>query len=316
MSSYHADMSAGESDVEIAAARLDVLALRLLAGIAQTSSLGEASRRLGLAQPNASRMLTRLERDLGLRLVERGPRGSTLTADGRLVVEWSAPAFAALDRLVVGTQALQADAATQLSVGASLTIGEHLAPNWLSAFRTQHPQVQVRLQVMNSADVVAALTEARLDLGFIETPDVPPGLQSCIVARDELVLVTHPGHPWARRSRSVPLHEVAATPLVVREPGSGTRRTVDELFSGAGATSARPVMELSSTEAIIGSVVAGAGPAIVSTLAVEGARRAGRLVIVPIEGVKLDRSLRAVWRPGRRLTGPAGDFVLQARSPS
>ncbi len=75
---------------------------------------------------------------------------------------------------------------------------------------------------------------------------------------------------------------------------------------------AEPVMELSSTGAIVHSVVAGAGPAIVSSLAAESATRGGLLAVVSIEGVRLRRDLRAIWR-GTRLEGPAGDFVRHAQ---
>ncbi|WP_226344477.1 LysR family transcriptional regulator [Agilicoccus flavus] len=291
--------------------RLDLLPLSLLVAISTTGSLGAAARSLGLAQPNASRLLRRLEADLHLRLVDRSPRGSTLTADGRLVADWAEPVLEAASRLLAGARSLRVDADSTLSIGASLTVGEHLAPGWLRTFRDLRPHVSVRLSVMNSADVVEALERGRLDLGFIESPGRLARLHGTVVARDELVVVVAPHHPWARRRRPLPLAELAGTPLIVREPGSGTRRTVDDLLGAFDR--AQPVMELSSTGAIVASVVAGSGPAVLSSLAVEGARRAGTLVVVPVEDASFARSLRAVWRPTPRLLGPAGDFVLHAR---
>ena len=289
---------------------VDLVALQLLVAVAETGSVGQAARRLSMAQPNASRALTRLESHLHLHLLQRGPRGSTLTEHGRLVAEWATPVLASVDHLNAGVESLRADAAATLTVGASLTVGEHLAPMWLGSFRVAHPHVAVKLVVMNSADVIGAVTRGRLDVGFIETPDVPAHLSSTVVARDELLLVVDPDHRWSRRRRPVGLEELAATPLVVREPGSGTRRTVGELL--AGRPTAAPVMELSSTGAIVHSVAAGAGPAVVSSLAVDAARRAGLVSVVPLEGVRLRRDLRAIWR-GARLEGPAGDFVRHAQ---
>lgn len=297
---------------EAAPARRDVdlVALQLLVGVAETGSVGSAARRLSMAQPNASRALTRLEAHLHLPLLHRGPRGSTLTEEGRLVAEWAGPVLASIDHLHAGVASLRADAAATLAVGASLTVGEHLAPIWLGSFHVAHPHVAVKLHVMNSADVIDQVRRGRLDVGFIETPDDPASLRSTVVDRDELLLVVDPAHRWGRRRRAIPLEELAATPLVVREPGSGTRRTVEELL--AGHATADPVMELSSTGAIVHSVVAGAGPAIVSSLAAESATRGGLVAVVPIEGVRLRRDLRAIWR-GIRLEGPAGDFVRHAQ---
>lgn len=310
MTSYASDMTPDAGEAAPARRDIDLVALQLLVGVAETGSVGHAARRLSMAQPNASRALTKLESHLHLHLLQRGPRGSTLTEQGRLVAEWAAPILASLDHLHAGVASLRADAAATLAVGASLTVGEHLAPIWLGSFRVAHPNVAVKLHVMNSAEVIDQVTRARLDVGFIETPDVPGHLRSAVVARDELQLVVDPGHRWARRRRAIPLAELAATPLVVREPGSGTRRTVEELL--AGLDTAEPVMELSSTGAIVHSVVAGAGPAIVSSLAAESATRGGLLAVVSIEGVRLRRDLRAIWR-GTRLEGPAGDFVRHAQ---
>lgn len=290
---------------------VDVAGLALLRAIGELGSLGAAAGRLQLAQPNASRLLARLEADLRLRLVDRSPRGSRLTPEGQLVAEWAEPVLTGLDRVVNGAASLRQDVDSHLSVGASLTVGEHLAPRWLAAFRALHPHVQVRLQVMNSADVIEAVEGGHLDLGFIESPDLPRGLHATLVERDELVLVVAPNHPWARRRRPITLDELAATPLVVREPGSGTRRTVDALL--AGRETAPPVMELSSTGAIVQCVAAGTGPAVVSTLAIEPVVRDGLVVVVPLDGVVLGRNLRAIWRSPRRLDGPAGDFVVHVK---
>ncbi|WP_313021447.1 LysR family transcriptional regulator [Mobilicoccus sp.] len=286
----------------------DVEGLTLLSVVARTGSLGAAARTMGLAQPNASRMLARLERDLGLSLVDRSPSGSRLTPHGRLVVDWAEPVLTALDRLAAGAESLREDRASHLVVGASLTVGEHLVPRWLTRFRSEHPEVQVRIRVMNSADVVAAVESRTIDVGFVESPTVPSSLQSLVVGHDELVVVVAPDHPWTHRTQ-VSVDDLAATPLVVREPGSGTRDTVDELLAGREA--ATPVMELSSITAIVSSVAAGIGPAVVSAHAVTDAVRDHRVRIVPLAGQPLRRDLRAVWRPSRRL-GVSWDFVLTA----
>ncbi len=310
MTTYHRDMTADAGPGPARRADLDLVALRLLAGVAQTGSVGGAARLLGMAQPNASRTLARFEAHLRLPLLERSPRGSRLTEHGRLVAEWGAAVLADVDHLLAGIESLRADAAATLRVGASLTVGEHLAPLWLGRFRVGHPDVRVTLHVANSADVIAAVRDGGLDVGFIETPDVPGDLASLVVARDDLVLVVAPEHRWARRRRPIALTELAATPLVAREPGSGTRRAVEELL--ADLPRAAPLMELSSTGAILAAVAAGTGAAVVSSLAADAPHRAGRVAVVPLDGPSLRRDLRAIWR-GPRLQGPAGDFVHQAR---
>jgi DNA-binding transcriptional LysR family regulator len=100
---------------------------------------------------------------------------------------------------------------------------------------------------------------------------------------------------------------------VSREAASGTRRFFEEaLRAQAGLERVPPAAELSSTTAIKAAVAAGAGPAVLSSLAVAAELSAGTLRAVPVTGVDLTRTLRAVWTAGRRLTGPALDLCTIA----
>ena len=113
----------------------------------------------------------------------------------------------------------------------------------------------------------------------------------------------------------MPATELAQTALVSREAGSGTRLFLEEaLRLQAGLGQVPPAAELSSTTAIKAAVAAGAGPAVLSSLAVAGELATGTLSAVPITGVDLGRTLMAVWAKGRRLAGPARDlYTIAAR---
>jgi DNA-binding transcriptional LysR family regulator len=101
---------------------------------------------------------------------------------------------------------------------------------------------------------------------------------------------------------------------VSREAGSGTRRYLEEALRQAGLEPAPPAAELSSTTAIKAAVAAGAGPAVLSSLAVAPDLSAGTLRAVRVTGVDLGRRLQAVWAEGRRLAGPARDlYAIAAR---
>ena len=151
------------------------------------------------------------------------------------------------------------------------------------------------------------LTEQQCDIGFVESPTVPHGLHSLTVARDRLVLVVAASHPWARRRLPLTIAELAATPLVVREPGSGTRTTLD--LALADYERPAPLLELGSAAAIRTSVLDAVGPAVTSSLAVDKQLRSGELRAVDVDGLDLARVLRAVWRPPRQLDGPAAELI-------
>ena len=123
--------------------------------------------------------------------------------------------------------------------------------------RARDPQTAVALTAGNSAEVAAAVLDGQADLGFVEGPDQPPGLASQQVSADRLTVVVAPGHRWDRRRSGITAAELAATPLVAREPGSGTRRYFEQALSARGARDrVPPVAELSSTTAIKSAVAA------------------------------------------------------------
>ncbi|MEU9190711.1 LysR family transcriptional regulator [Streptomyces sp. NPDC048484] len=285
-------------------------ALELLLAVARLGSLGRAARELGITQPAASSRIRSMERQLGVALVDRSPRGSRLTDAGALVTDWARRVVEAAEVFDAGAQALRDRRDSRLRVAASMTIAEYLLPGWLIALRGQRPDTAVSLLAGNSTVVAERVLAGEADLGFVEGVSVAAGLDSVVIARDRLIVVTAPGHAWARRRRALDAGELAATPLILREEGSGTRQVLDAALGGL----ARPLIELSSTTAVKASVASGAGPAVLSELALGEELSARRLVAIPVEGVGLSRELRAVWPAGHRPAGPARDLLALTRS--
>ncbi len=290
----------------------DLDSLRLLVLVDELGSIGQAATRLGIAQPSASKRLSTVERRLGLVLVDRTRRGSALTPDGRVIAGWAHRVLSELDGLLDGAEALRTQHEAQLRVAASMTLAEHLVPGWIGELKRGNPGLYLGLEVTNSDQAAELARDGKVDLGFVESPGALPGLSSKRVATDHLVLVVAGSHPWARRRRPLTAAELAITPLVVREPGSGTRETVDTALRKAGTGPAKPLLELGSASAVRNAVIAGAGPAVISELDVARDVADHRLVPVAVEGVDFGRQLRAVWPAGRRLAGPAAALLALA----
>lgn len=285
----------------------DLSALELLVAVADHGSLSAGARAAGMAQPNASRSISRLERHLGVSLLHRSTHGSTLTDSGLLVVEWSRRVIDAAHELVDGATSLSSGKTETLVVAASQTVAEHLLPAWLGSLRAMHEDLRVEVHVHNTHDVLEELQEGRCDLGFIEGPRPPRGVNHVVVAHDELILVVPRDHPWGRRRHPVTADELRHTPLVTREAGSGTRVALEDALGGP----AQPALELASNAAVRVSVAAGTAPAVLSRLAVTEALAARTLREVPTT-LGLRRDLRAVWSGPRRLRGVAADLVAIA----
>ncbi|MEU3094311.1 LysR family transcriptional regulator [Streptomyces sp. NPDC006967] len=287
----------------------DLGALQLLLAVARLGSLGGAARELGITQPAASSRVRSMERQLGVALVDRSPRGSRLTDAGALVTDWARRIVEAAEAFDAGAQALKDRRDSRLRVAASMTIAEYLLPGWLLALRAERPDTAVSLLAGNSAAVAERLVSGEADVGFVEGLTVPAGLDSAVIAHDRLIVVTAPSHVWARRRRPLAARELAATPLILREEGSGTRQVLDAALGGLS----RPLIELSSTTAVKAAVVGGAGPAVLSELVVGEELALRRLVRIPVDGVALARDLRAVWRTGHLPAGPARDLLSLTR---
>ncbi|MEV5000896.1 LysR family transcriptional regulator [Nocardioides sp. LML1-1-1.1] len=295
----------------------ELRALELLVTVARTGSLGAAAAELGITQQAASSRVRTMEALVGEPLVARSKRGSELTPTGELVVQWAGRVLDAAQELDAGITAVRADRRGHLDIAASLTIAEHLLPGWLVGLRAQQVQrgqqpTEITMTATNTRRVTELVLAGEVVLGFVEGPDAPRGLRHRLVGTDELLVVVGPAHPWAQRSRRrVTAATLAATPLVVREAGSGTRTVLERAL--ADLPMAAPALELSSTAAVRAAVAAGAGPAAVGAHAVRDDLTTGRLVRITVTGLDLTRRLHAVWKGAAQPPeGPARELVAWA----
>ena len=294
--------------------------LRLLVGIARHASIGGSARAAGISQQAASERLRAMEAQTGLTLVQRGARGSILTPAGVVVAEWAARLLEVADEIGTAIEGLRGERGRELSVWASMTVAESLIPRWLVLLRRRQTgegvrPVAVSLTASNSRHVVEAVREGTAQLGFVEGVEVPKGVRSMSIARDELVLVALAGEPLTRRRTPLTPSEVAQLPLTSRERGSGTREVVERALGEYGLSMGDSVVELTTATAVRAAVLAGSSPAFVSRRVVARELDSGDLRVVPTQGLDLARVFRAVWVGTRTPpAGPARELVAIART--
>ncbi|MER5393594.1 LysR family transcriptional regulator [Saccharopolyspora oryzae] len=286
----------------------EIGALEVLLSVARLGSLNRAAKEHGISQPAVSSRIRYMERLVGVPLLERSTAGSRLTPAGALVADWARDVVESATVLDAGISALRGKRAHELGVAASMTAAEYLVPGWLVVLHERVPELKVSLRLANSAEVARLVLGGEMEVGFVEGPSVPEGLDSQDVAADRLEVVVAPSHPWSRRRTPVPAAELVATPLIQREPGSGTRYTLERVVADFGPL-APPLLEASSTTAVRSAAAAGVAPAVISSLAVAGDLVERRLVAVPVEGIDMRRVIRAVWRSGHQLLGPVRDLI-------
>ncbi len=290
----------------------ELAALDLLRSVVELGSVSRAAEAHQIAQPSASSRIRTLERQLGVRVLDRSPTGSRPTPDGQLIADWASDVLRSAERLASGVASLKAEQSGLLRIAASYTIAEYVLPPWLDEFLTSRPDDSVTLDVTNSRAVIERLESGSVDLGFIESPSVPSTFEHHVVGSDQLIPVVSTRHPWAT-GHAVPLDEFASTPLVLRERGSGTREALETELASLGYEAPRSALDLGSISAVRIAVINGSSPTVISRLAVADDLAQHRLVEVAVPGLVIERRLRAIW-PARSELSRLASALLESLS--
>jgi DNA-binding transcriptional LysR family regulator len=287
---------------------LSLRQLEVFLAVVRAGSFRRAAEALHLSQPALSQHVGELERELGVRLLDRAGRAVTLTEAGRVLEEHAHRLFATLTsvREVLGELAgLQRGA---LVIGASTTPGIYVLPRVIAAYRARYPGIELTLRIANSRVIEERVRANELDLGVVGGHGSGPGEASLASGlEDELVLVVPPAHRWATR-REIRPDELVTAPLLTREEGSATRQVTEAALQEAGIRF-RTAMELGHTEAIKQGVMAGLGVAFVSVHAVRGELRTGQLHAVRLRGLRIRRPFHVLRHDSRTLGRSAREFI-------
>ena len=262
-----------------------------------------AAGRLARSQSAASMALAELEVRLGQPLFDRPGKRLVLNANGARLLP---RAIALLDHAAEIERAFADELAAPLHLAASLTIGNHLLPPIIARWRAEHSAAYVQLRIGNTRDAAEAVLHFDVDAGFVEGSVQHEALRLQTWRRDHMVVCVSPNHPLAGRRASV--EAMAAADWIVREPGSGTRETVDQfLLKEIGWP--RPAMELGSSEAVRLAVMAGAGISCLSRHTVADALAAGTLMELNCAIKPPVRDLSIVTHRDRRLSPGVQRFL-------
>lgn len=264
--------------------------LEVFAEVLKSGSTTQASVMLALSQSAVSAALTDLEGQLGVQLFDRVGKRLVVNEHGRLLYP---RALALLEQTIEIEQLFREDNGA-IRVYASSTIGNYILPAMIARYRQDFPDLPLELSVGNSQDVINAVLDFRVDIGLIEGPCHSTEIISEPWLEDELVVFAAPSSPLTKGS--VTLEQLAASPWILRERGSGTRELVDYLLL-SHLPRFQMAMELGNSEAIKHAVRHGLGISCLSRRVIAEQLQAGTLSEVP---VPLPRLVRTLWRVHHR----------------
>jgi len=281
--------------------------LAIFHAVALAGGVSAGATRLHISQSAVSKQLSDFEQHLGTTLFERLPRGVRLTEAGKLLLGYANRIFALEKEAAQALGDLHALRRGRVAIGASRTIGGYLLPTVLAQFNRLHPEIELTLEVANTSAIQSMLIEGAIDVGFTEGFARAEALNFSVFTEDELVLIAAPRDPLLNQL-PLPLSAIGDLPLLMREPGSGTRAVAEQALAALGITP-HVVMTLASTEAIKRTVAAGMGYAFVSELAIDTELAAGLLQVLPVSGLTLRRPLHQLLLKGSWISPPVGAFL-------
>lgn len=290
---------------------LDLRKLEVFYWVAALGSFSSAAHHLALTQPTVSAHIRELEEQLGSKVLNRVGGEVTPTALGQVLFD-RAKALWALKREALGAlDRFQGRIQGELLIGGSNIPGEYILPQKLGAFIKRYPQVKPVLRIGDSAEIVEAVLEGEVEVGFVGFKGKDRRLLFRRMWKDQMVVAVPKGHPWARR-KAVDLQELPKEGFISRERGSGTLRSLVSLLNRKGKNAERllhVVMELGSTEAIKEALIAGLGISILSRTSIQREIQDGLLAEVSLRGLRLERDFYQVFHRRRTLSPVSQAFI-------
>ena len=290
---------------------MDLSQLEIFLSIAQEKSFSRAAEKMLRTQPAISIAIKRLEEELGETLFDRSSKSGTLTEAGQTLYSYAQRMINLRDEAVRAIGELKGMYRGRLSIGANESTSLYLLPPLLLRYRERHPHIRIEVYRNVSERIPSEVLERNLDFGFLSYDPLHPQLESFEVYKDELVLVVPPKHPLAR-AKQVTVRDLGRESFIAHNVKTPARDKIFELFA-QNRTPLNISMELATLEPIKEFVMRGAGIAILPRLCLREELKAGRLIEVPVKGLKIEKPLRVICRRESLLSTAAKSFLEMIR---
>jgi DNA-binding transcriptional LysR family regulator len=274
----------------------DLVKLKAFVHAAEALSFSNAADHMHLSQPTISHHIKTLERGLGVELFVRSGSGLKLTEAGHLLLPRAHEIIHQTIEIQEVLASLQQEITGDLRLACSTAAGKYILPLLAARFRRRYPGVRVSILACTPEHVVPRLLKGEANLGVVSSRDIcRNGLECQSFFKDSISLIVAHGHPWALQGCIEP-GDLLEEPMILREPGSGTRRLMLAELAKHDITldDLNVFLELGNAEAIVRTVAAGFGVSFVSTLATACAIERGHVVEVAVAGLELQRKIYMV----------------------
>jgi DNA-binding transcriptional LysR family regulator len=278
---------------------MDLRQLEILQAIAETGSFTACGRKLHVSQSAISRQILLLEDELGEPLFLRVGRKVKMTPAAESLVQLGQRVFQDIRDTVGAITDRTRSLGGTLKLSGGMTVCLYVFPPLLKHLKRVHPKLDVRLTVATAGQSVEQIRSGRVDAGLLTLPVEESDLVTVPVLREELLVVTMPTHPLARRRKIMPA-DLSGQPFVLFEIGSATRRVIDTFFI-TEKVEPTIVMDTENVEIIKAMVKTGMGISIVPYQSIAREVRAGQFFCARIDGHELVRETGWVYARTNRV---------------
>ena len=285
--------------------------LKVLQAVAAERSFSRAATRLHRTQPAVSQAIRRLEDELGERLFDRSSKGGRLTEAGTILLDYAERLTRLKDEAEGAVRELQELRRGRVVIGVNEAAVHVLLPIVVQ-FRETYPHAQVEMRRVQSRQIPSEVLNRSLDFGLVTFPPGERGLLSVPLGVDELVMLTHPTHPLARR-RQVTMEEFGRQTVIAHNDPSPRRERVLRLFEQKHA----PIniqMSLPSLDGIKRAVEMNLGVALLPRRCALSEIARKQLAAVRVPQLRVPRSLRLLYRQTGESSHAANAFLKAAQA--
>jgi LysR family transcriptional regulator, low CO2-responsive transcriptional regulator len=274
--------------------------LRAIRAIKQHGTIAAAANALGLTPPAVTIQLKLVEEEAQIVLFDRTNEGLRPTIAGLAFLDAAQMLDERLRLLEDEIDAIKGVRVGSLILGVVST-AKYFAPQLMAIFRKEHPDIAIKLAIGNRAETIAALKSHAVDIALMGRPprDIP--LHSTVFGDHPLVMIAAPDHPLVK-CRDITKERIGQEHFLVREPGSGTRISLELFLSELPGRLDDPGTEMSSNETIKQAVMAGLGIAFISAHTIALELEFGKLAILDVIGMPIRRQWFSVVRTDRTLS--------------
>jgi DNA-binding transcriptional LysR family regulator len=271
---------------------IEVHEMQVFLAAAEEENFSAAARRLHLSQPAISFHIQAIEQRLNVQLFQRIGKRIALTEAGRDLLPMAREMVNLSSHIEENMCAKQGVVKGRLLIGCSTSPGKYILPRLVGAYHQRYPDVQVSVEVVSRQMVEDKLVDQEIHLGVFGLCPKSKQLECFPLFVDELALVVAADHPWAARGKIAPT-QLRDANWILREKSAATRHVIMERLAeqGIAPEDLRVVMELGSPEAVESAVEAGHGVSLVSRVAAQRGLELGRIKVVAIEGMSVQREI-------------------------